>query len=55
MKATRALLFSILSIAMCSPLPAQWLCIPDTKIPDTDLLEFVCNENNKDLPHLNAK
>jgi len=24
-------------------------------LPDTDLLEFVCNENNKDLPHLNAQ
>jgi hypothetical protein len=21
-------------------------------LPDTDLLEFVCNENNRDLPHL---
>jgi len=21
-------------------------------LPDTDLLEFVCTENNRDLPHL---
>jgi hypothetical protein len=21
-------------------------------LPDTDLIEFVCNENEKDLPHL---
>jgi hypothetical protein len=21
-------------------------------MPDTDLLEFVCNENNRDIPHL---
>jgi len=24
-------------------------------LPDTDLLEMVCNENNKDVQHLNAK
>src|SRR6266478_1413742 len=24
-------------------------------IPDTELLEFVCNENEKDLPHLVGK
>jgi len=24
-------------------------------LPVTDLLEFVCNENNRDLPHLNTK
>jgi hypothetical protein len=26
-----------------------------TLLPDTDLLEFICNENNKDLPHLKGK
>jgi hypothetical protein len=24
-------------------------------LPDTELLEYVCNENNKDLPHLVGK
>jgi hypothetical protein len=24
-------------------------------IPDTDLMEFVCNENERDLRHLTAK
>ena len=24
-------------------------------LPDTDLLEMVCNENNRDPPRLNAK
>jgi len=28
---------------------------PLTLLPDTDLLEFICNENNKDLPHLKVK
>jgi len=28
---------------------------PLVLISDTDLLELVCNENNKDLPHLGAK
>jgi len=26
-----------------------------TLLPDTDVLEFVCNENNKDVPHLFGK
>jgi hypothetical protein len=24
-------------------------------LPDTDLLEYVCSENNKDIPHLVGK
>jgi len=28
---------------------------PLTLMADTDLLELVCNENNKDLPHLKGK
>lgn len=28
---------------------------PITLMPDTELLEYVCNENNKDLPHLVGK
>lgn len=35
MKVTSGLLFSVLSIAMCSPLPAQWLHVTDSKIPRT--------------------
>jgi hypothetical protein len=30
-----ALLFSILSTAMCPPSPAQWLHVPDPRIPRT--------------------
>jgi len=29
--------------------------LPLTLMPDTDLLEYVCNENNKDLQHLVGK
>lgn len=30
-----------------------WTVTEEMKLlPDTDLLEFVCNENNRDLPHL---
>jgi hypothetical protein len=29
--------------------------LPLTLMPDTDLLEYVCNENNKDLDHLVGK
>jgi hypothetical protein len=29
--------------------------IPAEFVPDTDLLEFVCNENEKDLSHLVGK
>jgi hypothetical protein len=24
-------------------------------LPDTDLLEYICSENNKDVPHLVGK
>jgi hypothetical protein len=26
-----------------------------TLLPDTELLEFICNENNRDLEHLPGK
>jgi hypothetical protein len=29
--------------------------LPLRLVPDTDLLEYVCNENNKDLQHLVGK
>jgi hypothetical protein len=29
--------------------------LPVTLMADTDLLEYVCNENNKDLQHLVGK
>jgi hypothetical protein len=29
--------------------------LPLKLMPDTDLLEYVCNENNKDLQHLVGK
>jgi hypothetical protein len=28
---------------------------PLTLLPATELLELVCNENNKDIPHLKGK
>jgi hypothetical protein len=31
-------------------------CLDNNRVlPDTDLLEFVCNENERDLRHLNVK
>ena len=35
MRLKRSLLFSILSVVVCSPSPAQWLHVPDPKIPRT--------------------
>jgi hypothetical protein len=33
-----------------------WTVTEEFKLlPDTDLLEFVCNENNRDIPHLLSK
>jgi hypothetical protein len=29
--------------------------LPMNRLPDTDLLEFVCNENEPDVRHLNVK
>jgi hypothetical protein len=29
--------------------------VPAVLLPDTDLLEFVCNENERDLPHMVGK
>jgi hypothetical protein len=26
-----------------------------TLIPDSDVLEYICNENNRDLPHMPGK
>jgi hypothetical protein len=33
-----------------------WTIVEDPHLlPDTELLEFICNENNVDLPHMSDK
>ena len=32
-----------------------WTITENSRLPDTELLEFICNENEKDLSHLAGK